>query len=63
MQAEAPARLRRHERMGTMNFGEGIRVALFCMGMVFALLAAIYALVKLTSAIISRSFSGRRTKN
>jgi len=46
-----------------MNFGEGIRVALFCMGMVFALLAAIYALVKLTSAIISRSLSGRRTKN
>jgi Na+-transporting methylmalonyl-CoA/oxaloacetate decarboxylase gamma subunit len=41
-----------------MGFGEGIKVALFVMTLVFALLAAIYALIKLASAVILRYFSG-----
>lgn len=41
-----------------MNFGEGVKVALFVMALVFGLLVAIYALIKLTSAVIRRYFSG-----
>ncbi len=37
-----------------MDFGEGVRVALFVMALVFALLAAIYGLIKLASAVIRR---------
>ena len=43
-----------------MGFGEGILVALFVMSLVFVLLAAIYGLVKLSSAVIRRYF---RTEN
>lgn len=39
-----------------MDFGEGILVALFVMSLVFVLLAAIYGLVKLSSAVIRRYF-------
>lgn len=46
-----------------MNWGEGIRIALFCVGMVFGLLTAIYALIKLASAIIMRYFSGQKTED
>lgn len=42
-----------------MNIGEDILVALFCMSMVFVLLAAIYGLIKLTSVIITKYFSGK----
>lgn len=45
-----------------MGFSEGIKVATFCISMVFALLAAIYVLVKLTSAVILRIFSGHRIR-
>jgi len=44
------------ERVSAMDFREGVLVSLFVMALVFALLAAIYALVKLTSAIIRRCF-------
>lgn len=40
-----------------MDFLEGVKVALFVMSLVFALLAAIYALIKLASAAIQRYFS------
>jgi len=40
-----------------MVFGEGILVALFVMSLVFVLLASIYALIKLSSAVIQRYFS------
>jgi Na+-transporting methylmalonyl-CoA/oxaloacetate decarboxylase gamma subunit len=43
--------------MKTMGVGEGVKVALFVMSLVFALLAAIYALIKLASAVIRRYFS------
>lgn len=46
-----------------MSFGEGIKIALFCVGMVFTLLTTIYVLIKLTSAIIFRYFSGEKTKS
>jgi len=42
-----------------MNIGEGVLVALFCMSMVFVLLAAIYGLMKLTSLVIGRFFAGK----
>ncbi len=42
-----------------MNFGEDILVALFCMSMVFVLLASIYGLMKLTSLVIGRFFTGK----
>lgn len=45
-----------------MNWGEGIRVALFCVGTVFALLTAIYVLIKLASTIITRCFGGQKSK-
>ena len=51
------------ERRGIVDFFEGIKVALFCIGMVFALLAAIYALIRLTSIVIQRYFGGQRTKH
>lgn len=41
-----------------MGAGEGVKVALFVMALVFVLLAAIYALIKLTSAVIGRCFGG-----
>ena len=44
-----------------MNFGEGVKVALFVMVLVFALLAVIYGLIKLASAVIRRHF-GEATK-
>jgi hypothetical protein len=40
-----------------MGFGEGIKVALFVISLVFALLASIYGLIRLTSAVIQRYFS------
>ena len=40
-----------------MGIGEGFKVALFVMSLVFVLLAAIYALIKLASAVIRRYFS------
>ncbi len=43
-----------------MGFGEGVLVALFVMSLVFVLLAVIYGLVKLSSAVIRRYF---RTEN
>lgn len=39
-----------------MGIGEGVLVALFVMSLVFALLTSIYALIKLTSAVIRRYF-------
>jgi hypothetical protein len=39
-----------------MGFGEGVLVSLFVMSLVFVLLAAIYALVKLVSVVIQRYF-------
>ncbi|NLF26459.1 MAG: OadG family protein [Clostridiales bacterium] len=50
------------ERMGKMGFQEGLNVALFCMGMVFVLLASIYALIRLTSAAMAR-FQRTERKN
>ncbi len=41
-----------------MEFGEGVKVALFVMALVFSLLASIYALIKLASVAIRRYFSG-----
>ncbi len=35
-----------------MPLSEGIMVALFCIGMVFALLTSVFLLIKLSSAII-----------
>lgn len=40
-----------------MDFAEGIKVALFVMSLVFALLGVIYGLVSLTSAVIRRYFT------
>ncbi|MEA5013111.1 MAG: OadG family protein [Candidatus Limiplasma sp.] len=40
-----------------MGIGEGIKVALFVMGLVFALLSSIYGLIKLASVVIRRYFS------
>lgn len=37
-----------------MPLSEGIMVALFCIGMVFALLTSVFLLIKLSSAIILR---------
>jgi hypothetical protein len=42
-----------------MNIGEDVLVALFCMSMVFVLLAAIYGLMKLTSLVIGHFFAGK----
>lgn len=39
-----------------MGIGEGVKVALFVMALVFVLLASIYGLVKLSSAVIRRYF-------
>ena len=38
-------------------------VAIFCMGVVFVLLAMIYGLISLTSAIIARITGRHATKN
>ena len=43
-----------------MNFQEGIMVGLFVMGLVISLLGAIYLLIKLTSTVVQRYFSGAR---
>ncbi len=40
-----------------MGIGEGVKVALFVMALVFTLLASIYGLIKLASAVIRRYFS------
>jgi Na+-transporting methylmalonyl-CoA/oxaloacetate decarboxylase gamma subunit len=40
-----------------MSFGEGVKVALFVMSLVFSLLATIYALIKLATAVIRRYFN------
>ena len=40
-----------------MDFGEGIKVALFVMSLVFVLLGAIYALIRLTSVVVQRYFA------
>ena len=40
-----------------MNFLEGVLVALFVMSLVFALLASLYALIRLSSAVIQRYFT------
>ncbi len=40
-----------------MDFFEGIKVALFVISLVFALLGSIYALIKLASAVIRRYFA------
>ena len=37
-----------------MPLSEGIMVALFCVGMVFALLTSVFLLIKLTSAVVLR---------
>jgi len=37
-----------------MGFGEGIKVALFVMALVFVLLASIYALIRIMSFVIAR---------
>lgn len=39
---------------GIMPFGEGIKVALFIIALVFAMLTAVFALIKLASAAIMR---------
>ncbi|MGI6633914.1 MAG: hypothetical protein ACOX7B_01875 [Christensenellales bacterium] len=39
---------------GIMPFGEGVKVALFVMSLVFALLTAVYGLIKLASVAIMR---------
>lgn len=39
---------------GIMSFGEGVKVALFVMSLVFALLTAVYGLIKLASVAIMR---------
>ena len=44
-----------------MGFGEGVKVALFVMALVFVLLAAIYGLIKLASVVIRR-YSGGTAK-
>lgn len=45
------------ERKKTMSFGDGVKVALFVMSLVFAMLASVYALIKLASAVIQRYIS------
>jgi len=40
-----------------MSFGDGVKVALFVMSLVFAMLASVYALIKLASAVIQRYIS------
>ena len=40
-----------------MGFLEGVKVALFVMALVFALLSSIYGLIKLASAVIQRYFT------
>lgn len=37
-----------------MPLSEGIMVALFCIGMVFALLTSVFLLIRLTTALVSR---------
>ncbi len=37
-----------------MPLSEGIMVALFCIGMVFALLTSVFLLIRLTTAVVSR---------
>ena len=37
-----------------MPLSEGIMVALFCMGMVFALLTSFFLMIKITSAVVLR---------
>lgn len=37
-----------------MPLSEGIMVALFCVGMVFALLTSVFLLIKLTTAVVSK---------
>lgn len=37
-----------------MAIGDGVLVALFCMGMVFLLLTVVYGMIRLSSAIIGR---------
>jgi len=37
-----------------MPLSEGVMVALFCVGMVFALLTSVFLLIKLTTAVVSR---------
>jgi hypothetical protein len=44
-----------------MDFIEGVLVALFVMSLVFVLLAAIYGLVKLSSAVIQRYFRAQNS--
>ena len=39
---------------GIMPFGEGVKVALFVMALVFAMLTSVFALIKLASAVIMR---------
>ncbi len=43
-----------------MVFAESIKVALFVMCLVFALLASIYALIKLTSLVVGRYFGEKK---
>ncbi len=37
-----------------MPLSEGVMVALFCVGMVFALLTSVFLLIKLTTLVVSR---------
>ena len=43
-----------------MEFAESIKVALFVMCLVFALLASIYGLIKLTSLVLGRYFGEKK---
>jgi Na+-transporting methylmalonyl-CoA/oxaloacetate decarboxylase gamma subunit len=42
------------DRRDLMAIGDGVLVALFCMGMVFLLLTVVYGMIRLSSAIIGR---------
>jgi hypothetical protein len=47
----------KRERTRTMSIGESVKVALFIMALVFVLLAVIYVLIKLSTAVIRRYFN------
>ena len=53
--------INRHEgRKKEMEFAESIKVALFVICLVFALLASIYGLIKLTSLVLGRYFGEKK---
>lgn len=44
-----------------MSFGDGLKVALFCMAMVFALLGVLYGFIKLIAALLGGAGRGNNT--